>query len=563
MSLVPHISRLVATRLPNAVRHWRRIGRCVAAFAALGPLIGVVHGADSSRDAVLKNEPLATCPVDVRTSTGTRAVQADVALTNAVVAVQSGGAADDAYLPARRRDWQRGAVDAEDPWIRLAVATPSGLLVIDVAVFVEGQPFRGVEEAAVERLASSSQRSSAPPVQSASGSHEEDQSEPHVDPSITVEADVDSPPDDAVTEDKDAVPVVSTSGRGQVGLVERLASYAAEAGGAVSPDELRWLIQQWTAGPSPRLLRPEFAWQRAGVAPLLAILDRDGDGQLSVPEIEGAQQRLATVDVNQDRIVDRAELFGGSPAGGASLQRTGGPVLAIIDSDADWRTFLRRTDADDPSAMPPADADVTLRIDFASSETQLGVLAVSERVASSASGATCLLVKALKTDLQIAAVDGAAVTGTADDAWPATIAVGAVWDGFPLLRLADGDGDGRLSLRETRATAANILLCDENGDGQLTRDELHGPLRLVVCRGLVAQDDLSAPSRERAAARAVAAHDVVAPDWFAAMDLNQDGDIARDEFPGAAAQFAEFDQDGDGLISVAEAAAVESAADAE
>ena len=44
------------------------------------------------------------------------------------------------------------------------------------------------------------------------------------------------------------------------------------------------------------------------------------------------------------------------------------------------------------------------------------------------------------------------------------------------------------------------------------------------------------------------------PIWFTQMDRNSDGDISRREFLGTAAQFRQFDTDGDQLIDAEEAA---------
>jgi hypothetical protein len=45
----------------------------------------------------------------------------------------------------------------------------------------------------------------------------------------------------------------------------------------------------------------------------------------------------------------------------------------------------------------------------------------------------------------------------------------------------------------------------------------------------------------------------IGPTWFAKMDRNRDGDVSRDEFLGAAADYRRLDADDDGLISVHEA----------
>ena len=45
-----------------------------------------------------------------------------------------------------------------------------------------------------------------------------------------------------------------------------------------------------------------------------------------------------------------------------------------------------------------------------------------------------------------------------------------------------------------------------------------------------------------------------APLWFQKMDRNADGDLSRTEFFGPKAAFLKLDADGDGLVSVEEAA---------
>jgi Ca2+-binding EF-hand superfamily protein len=183
-----------------------------------------------------------------------------------------------------------------------------------------------------------------------------------------------------------------------------------------------------------------------------------------------------------------------------------------------------------------------------------------------------------------------------------------------MLRDHDADDDGTLSAKEidgsNLAEVSHLgKAADRNRDGELTRAELDAWLKLqarfaanhvllsIVFRGgglfefldqnldsnLSTRELREAESRLEAARLLEVELSTVrlpellvgtvsrgrpqvqfrhptgqGPPWFAGMDRNGDGDISRAEFLGEEAQFQAADADGDGLLSLTEAAAIKS-----
>jgi Ca2+-binding EF-hand superfamily protein len=135
---------------------------------------------------------------------------------------------------------------------------------------------------------------------------------------------------------------------------------------------------------------------------------------------------------------------------------------------------------------------------------------------------------------------------------PEQIAVGAAIDGYPIFRLLDTDNDRRISQREARQLPGLLRELDRNGDGAIVEAELPLAVRVAVSRGTLVHQWLSQPV---AASKArISPKSSAAPDWFASMDTNHDGDLTRDEFAGTRDQFQSLDRDNDGLVSAEEAA---------
>lgn len=479
----------------------------------------------SLREKSLAARPLATSAV-TRQQPGGAVASGNAAPAPVSMTTTSAATSPQPYQPAPRSDWAAGQVDRQDPWIRLTASTPAGPLVIDVAVFVDAEPFREIEEAALDQL----QRISA-----SVGSDELTEEAPIA--RVATELQTESQPADDDL-DHDDVPTVDVAQRPSWNLRQRVAAYVNQADG-VSREELRWLVQQWTAGPSPQIMRDEYAWQRAGLAPLLATLDADGDGGLSEIEIAAAETRLDRIDSNGDEVIELGEAMRELQRVQVELQPAGGPVLHVLDATAG------------SGAAVPAEADVVLRVDFATDEGQLQLLAVNERRVQWTEGERGLILDQGNVRIEWSAVDSTPLHR--DQPWPVNVSIGAAWEGYPLWRVADRDGDDRITMRERRTLSASLRDLDRDGDGRLDDAELRGSLRIVLCRGLVANDVLAVRAPAVGLRTRPASH--AAPEWFAAMDVNRDGDLARSEFPGSTEQFDAYDRDNDGLISAAEAAA--------
>jgi len=149
---------------------------------------------------------------------------------------------------------------------------------------------------------------------------------------------------------------------------------------------------------------------------------------------------------------------------------------------------------------------------------------------------------------------GEVMTGVSD----APIALSFSDSGQNLFELLDTNRDGRLSLRELRQAWNRLRDQDQDGDGQIHKDELPRQCQLTVTRG--AAFNISLPQRFQMMQSGApgfpgtsSAESPAAPLWFRKMDVNGDGDVSAREWLGSPEDFARIDTDGDGLISLEEA----------
>ena len=456
------------------------------------------------------------------------------------------------YTRTQDGEWLIPAqVDRDDPWVRLLIFGPARPTIVDVAIEINQHPFRQARELWIDKLLAEAkktflERTDAAASEVAGKPEEESEEEPE-------------------EESKEQIPMVDAQSRQASTLFKRLINYLAADPSTTdreaSREELRWLLAEWTGGPALLTLSPALAWRRAEAAPLWLALDRNGDQTLSREEIQQTVATFKQADSNRDEIVDLKELerFGKEHAPRGQTQ--GHALVVVLDEHTDWKAlskelrhaYGRQTPRADFLSLP---AEVVYRVSFAKEEAKVTLLALQDSASDSwqlhSSTEQVITVGQPEAYLELSAAQGKVdADNTSGDMQQTQIALGAVVDGNPLLRLLDQDNNKRLTLREQRNAENLLTTLDRNHDGQLDRREIPTAIRLGVTHG---------PQVHQHLAKAIAAQgkhgdpiNSSAPAWFVGMDRNQDGDLSKREFQGSPAQFAKFDRDGDGLINGQEA----------
>jgi hypothetical protein len=528
--------------------------------------------------------PIATCKL--QTVSASQAPQYDQA---AIGLYSISRPADDPLANYQRTslgDWPVPAeADRNDPWLRFVLLSRKRPVVIDLAVFINGRSFRDSREAWIDEVIGAAK---SPLGRELRAERQADAADDEGTGGEAGSGNNNSPPPGTNTADRaseDDASRTSTEGESPATLGaatvaaqsrqaptmrERLMSYLTMSGAEADRAEIGWLLSEWGAGPGIVLLAPALSWQRAGVAPMETYLDQDADGALSSAEIGRVETLWKRADFNGDDVVEVSEIRRATSHQPAANAANGHSVVVLVDAKTEWDSLAATLDkiygeeggasAGYPRGLLAVPADITLRVDFSAVKDEeklasgASVVSVRQGLLSS-SEAVVASNDVLSLDVAGDFIEFSAAGSTLsknDSASASQIAIGAVIDGNPLLRLVDRDQDGRLTLRERQDLRALVAELDRDVDGSVSSDEIPTPIRLAVTLGPHVHELLAAPV---GAVRNIAPRDATPPppDWFASMDKNHDRDLSRGEFLGTTEQFRQFDKDGDGLLSAAEA----------
>ena len=286
-------------------------------------------------------------------------------------------------------------VDSKNPSVKLLVLGPQQPTLVEIAIFLEGEPFTAAREKLIDGLLDHAtveslvrEAVSVPvPEDTAKLSLEEEKNEEAAEEKESKAETVDDETakedekkekessgekakDDATknntetkTADKDGEkkeesetktakkdepkepekPVVDVKTRQARSVAQRLVNYMASSDVKADREEIRWLLAEWTGGPALLTLGPAMNWQRIGFAPLWNALDVDADQNLSAAEIAAASERLSQADVDENSIVELEELFALRPRTATAPHSY--PLLMVLDHETDWRHLYSQLQA--------------------------------------------------------------------------------------------------------------------------------------------------------------------------------------------------------------------------
>jgi hypothetical protein len=365
--------------------------RWAVVFVLVCALIAVFACTAASAADALSEKAIATTPVQVLAAKNDSYEMPEQAVFNMYEPPQPDFLAN--YARTADGQWHiPQQVDPTNPSVRLLILGPERPTLVDVAIYVEGQPYTAAREKLIDGLmdhatleslvreavnvpvpegseeAKSKKTDDAEESEAESSSTDEEakdeEAKDNDDEKVVSKVDAEdsdkvqaesadekvdekSDKDDAKDEESSQEngddkkekepekPVVEVKRRASRSVAQRLVNYMASADVKADREEIRWLLAEWTGGPALLTLGPAMSWQRVSFAPLWNALDADADGLLSAAEISAASERLSQADVDENSIIEMEELT--AMHAGSTTSPHSYPLIVVIDGETDWQ----------------------------------------------------------------------------------------------------------------------------------------------------------------------------------------------------------------------------------
>lgn len=214
------------------------------------------------------------------------------------------------------------AADVDDGKERIVLLLPAGPLVMDIAITIDGEPFRRMRERMIDQMLANSDGDADGRV-----AWPEALANPRFVQGRFLK----------LAEDREKrvqhIDRYDQNSNGRVDRSEVARLLAAYAGGAVFTVETRTDLREAT-GPH-----------------LLSLIDHDGDGSISKTEIDLAPNRLKRRDLDNNDILTRSEIEGRLPSLGrfgtppAISERSPPPIVHRAEDDSGWSALYTALDA--------------------------------------------------------------------------------------------------------------------------------------------------------------------------------------------------------------------------